>query len=167
LSAAGSSGAPSSSAGASAAFSGGGAGSLIRPGTRVLVVEDSHPNRKLLMSLLVLLKCKPSGVENGKECIDLFPDEAHTETTTTTQQHGAALALEETGLLSLSAAASSAPSSPRHSAVPFDVVLIDGTMPVMNGIEATRILRDRGFTRLPIIAVTGKSDDTKHAHTHA
>jgi signal transduction histidine kinase/CheY-like chemotaxis protein len=164
LSAGGGFGASSSSAGASAAFSGGGAGSLIRPGTRVLVVEDSHPNRKLLMSLLVLLKCKPSGVENGKECIDLFADEAPNDVTATSQ-HDTALAPEETGLLSSSVAASSAPSSPRHSAVPFDVVLIDGTMPVMNGIEATRILRDRGFTRLPIIAVTGKSDGTKHAHT--
>jgi CheY-like chemotaxis protein len=41
-------------------------------GVRVLVVEDSHPNRKLLMSLLTHMGCHAAGVENGQECIDLF-----------------------------------------------------------------------------------------------
>lgn len=50
------------------------AGSLAQSlaGSRVLVVEDSVPNRKLLQSLLVHMGCKSFGVENGQECVDLF-----------------------------------------------------------------------------------------------
>jgi CheY-like chemotaxis protein len=40
----------------------------------VLVVEDSAPNRKLLMSLLTHMGCKSFGVENGQECVELFKD---------------------------------------------------------------------------------------------
>jgi CheY-like chemotaxis protein len=40
--------------------------------------------------------------------------------------------------------------------VPFDLVLIDGSMPVLSGLEATTILRKQGI-RIPIIAVTGNA----------
>jgi len=90
-------------------------------GFRILVVEDSLPNLKLLVMLLRQMKCLPTGVMNGKECIDLFP---------ITRQPDQKL--------------------------DFDLILMDGSMPKMNGVEATRILRARGFT-LPIIAITGNA----------
>ncbi len=39
---------------------------------------------------------------------------------------------------------------------PFTVVFMDVHMPVMDGLEATRILRDRGFS-VPIVALTGNA----------
>jgi len=43
-----------------------------------------------------------------------------------------------------------------------DIIFMDNTMPRMSGVEATRILRERGST-VPILGVTGNSleDDCK------
>ena len=49
-------------------------------GLRVLVAEDSAPNRKMLLSLLRSIRCAPTGVENGKQCVEqLFSAQATTE----------------------------------------------------------------------------------------
>lgn len=68
------------------------------PRPRILVVEDSAPNRKLLMSLLRILKCDVFGADNGQVACDLFAD-----------------VLER----------------PNECKSPFDLVLMDGSMPGM------------------------------------
>jgi len=39
----------------------------------------------------------------------------------------------------------------------YDIILMDVQMPVMGGFEAVKILRERGFNRIPIIAMTAQS----------
>jgi CheY-like chemotaxis protein len=67
---------------------------------------------------------------------------------------GAQVALAENGQVALDAvcAAASAAGPPPQSE-PFDVILMDMQMPVMDGYEATRQLRSMGY-RGPIVALT-------------
>lgn len=47
-------------------------GPPVAPGARVLVVEDSAPNRRLLQKLLTRMGCVTSAAENGEECLRYF-----------------------------------------------------------------------------------------------
>ncbi len=88
------------------------------PGTplRVLVVEDSLPNRKLAVGLLERWGHSWATAEHGQEALDRVREDG-----------------------------------------PFDVVLMDVQMPLMDGLEATAAIRELEAgteTHLPIIAMT-------------
>lgn len=93
---------------------------------RILVVEDSPPNRKLLIMMLKSLGYTAVGVENGQEAVDIF-----------TQRSANTIQSDTINW-------------------PYDMILMDGYMPVKNGMIATREIRELGYN-LPIIAVTGNA----------
>ena len=91
---------------------------------RVLLVEDGYDNQRLIALLLRKAGAEVVVVENGQVAIEAVV--------------GPASAGDE--------------NKPR-SFQPFDVILMDMQMPVLDGYEATRQLRAMGYTR-PIVALT-------------
>ena len=81
-------------------------------GLKILVVEDTLLNQKLLQSIFQRMKCQIDIANNGKEAIQ------------------------------------------KLEAREYDLCLMDLQMPVMDGIEAAKIIRERISKDLPIIALT-------------
>ncbi len=98
---------------------------------RVLLVEDGPDNQRLISFLLTKAGADVTAVENGRLAVEKVLRDARGNT-----------------------------GSPTESdALPFDVILMDMQMPVMDGYEATRRLRAASYTG-PIIALTA------HAMSH-
>jgi two-component system, sensor histidine kinase len=92
-------------------------------GHTCLVVDDSLPNRKLLVRLLERSGHSCVSANNGKEAVAVI--EADQNAALNDESH-----------------------------VPIDTVLMDYEMPILNGPNATKIIREKGYTAL-IIGVTG------------
>ncbi|MEM9701372.1 MAG: response regulator [Planctomycetota bacterium] len=90
-------------------------------GLRILIVEDSHDNRRLLTNYLRRAGAEVAFAENGRDAVDGL--------------------MKESG----------GPGSPQP-----DVVLMDLQMPVVNGYDATRELRVRGYDG-QIVALTANA----------
>ncbi len=88
---------------------------------RVLLVEDSIDNQRLIQMILAKAGAEVAIVENGEQAVERL----------------------------LGGRSQADPAEPR----PFDVVLMDMQMPVMDGYEATRRLRAAGYGG-PIVALT-------------
>ncbi|MFH5806680.1 PAS domain S-box protein [Alienimonas sp. DA493] len=98
-------------------------------GRRVLLAEDAEDSRRLITFLLNKAGAEVEAVSDGRAAIDaLFPP---------TRRPGAA---------------------PPDLGAGFDVVLMDMQMPVLDGYEAVRELRSRGY-RGPVVALTAHAMD--------
>ena len=92
---------------------------------RILLVEDSKDNQKLIRLLLNTTGIEIVSAFNGEECVEL------------------ALGQD------------------------FDLVLMDIQMPIMDGMEATKLLRSASFSK-PIIALTANAmEDDKKRYKHS
>ncbi|KAF3454879.1 hypothetical protein FNV43_RR05327 [Rhamnella rubrinervis] len=98
-------------------------------GKRILVVEDDHVSRKVATILISRLGATVELCENGKESVELVGNGLSSQT----KQGGASMLL------------------------PYDYVLMDCEMPIMDGFEATRQIRKMEKSHgvhIPIIALT-------------
>ncbi len=94
----------------------------------VLLVEDGRANTRFLAHVLRISGARVKMAEHGQDAVDLVERTLR----------------ESTG--------------PDDRQEPFDLILMDMDMPVMDGREATGRLREMGFDR-PIIALTGFTED--------
>lgn len=95
------------------------------PRFRILLAEDGPENRRLIAMILSKAGADVTMAENGQEAVGMALS------TMAGKEHNQENATE-----------------------PFDLILMDMQMPVMDGYEATRRLRQNGYSGL-IVAVTG------------
>ena len=91
---------------------------------KCLVVDDSLPNRKMLVRLLERAGHTCLSASNGQEAVEIM-DADYTAAKHDKDYH------------------------------PIDSILMDYEMPVLNGPDATKILREKGYCDVTIIGVTG------------
>lgn len=91
---------------------------------KCLVVDDSLPNRKMLVRLLERAGHACLSASNGQEAVEI-----------------------------MDADYAAAVHDKKYD--PVDSILMDYEMPVLNGPDATKILREKGYSNVTIIGVTG------------
>ncbi len=130
-----------------------------------MVVDDNAPTCKLLA--IAIRKLRPDlqvcCAEDGKVALDFFhkwiSDRQPNVNTVSDVVH-----VVSTSVSSLSSSNSqtdaligtAAAVEQKQPDSPFDLVLMDGVMPVLDGYRATRQLRELGFL-IPIVAITGNA----------
>jgi CheY-like chemotaxis protein len=128
-----------STAAVAAAASGSGPLVSSLEGVRVLVVEDNMINRKVACRVLQSLGIECEVASNGQEAVDAVAEmmegaRGASETSTSNNNNGGC------------------------GNKKIDVVLMDMCMPVMNGVEATKAIRNLGCL-IPIVAMTANAED--------
>jgi signal transduction histidine kinase len=136
---------------------------------RILVAEDSEPSKKLLMMLLRSLQFDCEGVDNGWAAVLKFVHYNPNVVTQEENQDNRSKKIVDSSqhmyvpgpqAMNITASQMDLILDPHNFSLihppPFDLVLIDGSMPVMSGIQATRLMRQLGVG-VPIIAVTGNA----------
>ncbi|KAJ1424278.1 hypothetical protein B484DRAFT_363533 [Ochromonadaceae sp. CCMP2298] len=124
------------------------AAATIPPISRILVVEDSGPSRKVLCRLLKNLGYHAAEAVDGADCVDMMR-----------QQLGQGQGKDRGGMgvgmkmvAELGTGSGKVGGQEQQEAV--HMILMDFEMPRMNGPTATKTLRDMGCD-LPIVGVTG------------
>jgi CheY-like chemotaxis protein len=107
-----------------------------RSSLRILVVDDVKSIRKLFARALSNQGHSCDTACDGQECVDLFTKKSE-------------------GFPSSTPLGSLVPVPVAVDACPYDLVLMDSEMPVMNGPTATKIIRSLGFKELVVFGVTG------------
>lgn len=106
-------------------------------GPYVLLVEDNEINLKILATFMTRLKYRYATATNGLEAVQLYTSSITTSVNTPDTM----------------------PSSPSRKSSPFDLIIMDISMPVMNGFEATREIRlyeyKHGLNPVKVVALTG------------